>query len=177
MKHRTILLMFALLFVFPASVCAGELRALVIDRDVKGTNVRDRPAGQVVDVIPFAPRNAADALLEQRVVTVAGQEGKWFRVEYDGDKKGWMHGSVLGFCAVSTEDGKAVLKGAPHSLLESGRAVASVPDDARLVLTGVDLATEPGWASVEYVDARGRRISGWLSEQNLSANPYNGCWR
>ena len=177
MKHFSMLILVAQLLAFSLPAHAEGLQALVIDRDVKGANVRNGPSGRVLNVIPFAPPDATDELLERRVVTIVGQEGKWFLVEYDGDKKGWMHGSVLGFCAASTEDGKAKLKAAPQSLLKAGRVVASVPDEARLVLTGVDLATEPGWARVEYVDPQGRRISGWLSRQNLFVNPYNACWR
>lgn len=177
MKQVSILALVALLLAFSRPALSEGLQALVIDRDVKGANVRDSPSGRVINVIPFAPPNAADALLDRHVVTIIGQKGKWFLVKYDRDKKGWMHGSILGFCATSTEDGPAVLDSEPHSLLEQGRNVASIPDYARLMLLGVDLATEPGWAMVEYVDPHGRRISGWLSRQNLFANPYNACWR
>lgn len=178
MKQFSMPFLLALLLALHAPAFAGELSALVIDRDTNGTNVRDRPAGRIIDVIPYAPRNAADALLERRVVTIVRQKGTWLLVEYDGSRTGWMHRSVLGFCAVPSEDGGAVLKSAPHPLQDAGSPVARVPDNARLVLAGdIDLKTEPGWARVEYVDARGRRISGWLSEQNLSANPYNDCWR
>ena len=112
MKHFSMLILVAQLLAFSLPAHAEGLQALVIDRDVKGANVRNGPSGRVINVIPFAPPDATDELLERRVVTIVGQEGKWFLVEYDGYKKGWMHGSVLGFCAASTEDGKAKLKAA-----------------------------------------------------------------
>ena len=148
MKHFSMLILVAQLLAFSLPAHAEGLQALVIDRDVKGANVRNGPSGRVINVIPFAPPDATDELLERRVVTIVGQEGKWFLVEYDGDKKGWMHGSVLGFCAASTEDGKAKLKAAPHSLLKAGRVVASVPDEARLVLTGVGNGTRLGQGGI-----------------------------
>ena len=95
MKHFSMLILVAQLLAFSLPAHAEGLQALVIDRDVKGANVRNGPSGRVINVIPFAPPDATDELLERRVVTIVGQEGKWFLVEYDGDKKGWMHGSVL----------------------------------------------------------------------------------
>ena len=171
------MLIFSLFLATPSAGAVESLQALVIDRDVKGTNVREKPSGKIVDVIPYASPDASDELLEKRVVAITGQSGAWFSVVYAGEKRGWMHRSVIGFCAASSEDGKASLDTAPHSLQEPGKTVVEVPDGARLTLKNIDLKTEPGWAEVEYEQPEGYRVSGWISEQNMSSNVFNGCWR
>lgn len=131
-KRFLAMLIFSFFLAVPSADAVESLQALVIDRDVKGTNVREKPSGKIVDVIPYASPDASDELLEKRVVAITGQSGAWFSVVYAGGKRGWMHRSVLGFCAASSEDGKAALDTAPHSLQEPGKKVAEVPDGARI---------------------------------------------
>ena len=93
---------------------ADAPRVLVVDTDRAGTNVRDAPAGKIVDVIPYASPTSPDSVKERRVVTLLANEGKWFKVAYSGGE-GYVHQSMLGVCTSATEDGDPVLEMTQYS--------------------------------------------------------------
>ena len=113
-----------------APAFAGQPRVLVVDPDRAGTNVRDAPSGSVIDVIPYASPSSPDSVKERRVVRLLANEGKWFKVAYDGGQ-GYVHQSMLGVFASGTEDGNPVLFKAPsQDAMNKGRmltAPARVP--------------------------------------------------
>ena len=77
-------LLFVLGLAVPAFADADTPRVLVVDPDRAGTNVRDAPSGSVIDVIPYASPGSPDSVKERRVVRLLANEGKWFKVAYDG---------------------------------------------------------------------------------------------
>ena len=161
------LCMTLLLLFFASASYAGEggLDMLVVDKDPKGTNVRESPGGKVAHVIPFGGKT--DAAIEMRRVTVTKKDGQWFRVRLADDATGWMHTSVLGTCASGTEDGDPPLYSRPD---DSSREVARLKEGTRLRL----LEVRGDWARVET--ASGAKKSGWMMEQALFSNPHNSCW-
>lgn len=112
---------------------------LVVDKDIKGTNLRDAPSGKVVKVIPSQGNTP-------RMVHASEQTDGWFKVEAMGTE-GWMHGSVLGTCAVPTEDGDPVLSKAPTY---DAPPVASLPSFAPVQPTGF----QDEWLKVHSPDAK-----------------------
>ena len=95
-----------------APALAGQPRVLVVDPDRAGTNVRDATSGSVIDVIPYASPSSPDSVKERRVVRLLANEGKWFKVAYEGGE-GYVHQSMLGVCTGLTEDGNPVLSKSP----------------------------------------------------------------
>lgn len=165
MKKWLLLMVLGLLLPsLPARAGAGGRTwdVLVVDKDPKGTNVRDAPSGRVITVIPF---DAGDG---PRLVRVTGRSGPWFHVATDGTE-GWMHGSVLGLCAVATEDGDPGLSidttGTPSGI--------RIPAGAPLGLLGM----HKEWLRVRYLDAKGNAHDGWLPEQAvvMSENGREAC--
>jgi len=126
---------------------------LIVDKDPKGTNVRDAPGGKVVKVVPFV------SVESPRTVTVDGKSGEWFHVRADGEE-GWMHRSVLGLCSGGTEDGDPSLAKGPS--YDSGQG-PFIPYGTPVGL--LDMKNE--WLKLEYVDARGDVVVGWLPEQAI----------
>lgn len=161
-----IIFVLCLLFALPAFARETRLHMLITDTDPKGTNVRASPGGKVIRVIPYG--GTTDEEVEMRAVIVTGQDKSWFRVILSDDSTGWMHGSVLGSCPAGTEDGDPHLYAVPD---ENSAEVAVITDSVPLAL----LAVQDNWAQVEYVDASGKKIRGWLMEQCLFSNPYNDC--
>lgn len=167
MKPLLLASLFLLLFALPAA--AGDVghswNVLVIDKDPKGTNVRQSPAGNVIKVIPLGNGGTP------RQAQVSGQSGNWFKVEVGG-VTGWMHGSVLGTCAAGTEDGAPALAKSPRNGSPVG---AKIPAGAPVRLLGM----HGPWLHVRYVDAKGGEHDGWLPEQALamSENERDACVR
>ncbi|MFU2207541.1 hypothetical protein [Solidesulfovibrio sp. C21] len=166
---KTLLLASLLLLLFALPATAGDAgrrwNVLVIDKDPKGANVRESPAGKVIKAIPFGNGDTP------RLVQLTGQAADWFNVEVDG-AGGWMHGSMLGTCASATEDGAPSLSKGPH--IDSPLGV-KVPADAPVRLLGM----YKEWLQVRYVDAKGKSHDGWLMEQALaiSENELEHCAR
>ena len=77
MKYLIIPLLL-LLFASSAYAQGGGIDMLVVDKDSKGTNVREAPDGKVTHVIPYGGKT--DAAIEMRLVTVTGRDGQWFHV-------------------------------------------------------------------------------------------------
>ena len=164
-------MLFVLALSVPAHAEENAIMMLVIDKDPKGTNVRDEPGGKVVRVIPGAPKT--DAEIEMRgVEVVRGQKG-WFNVRLADGTEGWMHRSVLGACASATEDGD------PHIFSDpdfSSRSV-QIKDGTRLFFeNGPVMGSNSTWAKMTYVDASGRKATGWMPQECLLSNPYSDCW-
>jgi hypothetical protein len=131
---------------------------LIVDKDVKGTNLRDAPSGKIVKTISFQGG-------KRRMVHASGETDGWFEVNAMGSV-GWMHGSVLGTCAVPTEDGDPVLSKAPAN---DAPAVATLPSFAPLHPTSL----QGEWLKVHYPD--GKKLGdGWLPEQALAMS--EGDW-
>ncbi|MDL2307931.1 SH3 domain-containing protein, partial [Desulfovibrio sp. OttesenSCG-928-C06] len=151
--------LFLLLLVTPAYAQDSGLPLLVTDNDHKGTNVRSAPGGAVIRVLPGVPKTEEE--LEMRAVTATGQEGPWLNVHLYDDSTGWMHASVLGTCASSTEDGEPVMYAEPDDL---SPVVTSVKQDTPLRL----LELRGIWAKVETTGS-GAKKSGWMMEQTLFA--------
>lgn len=155
MKALLLLAALATALPVPPAEAAGEglaWEALVVDKDPKGTNLRESPSGQVVKVIPMKKG--------LRVVKIMGQAADWFNVEVDG-VAGWMHGSVLGSCASATEDGDPSLSRSPRN---DSPSVAKIASGAPVSVLGM----EREWLKVRYVDAKGNRQEGWLPEQAVA---------
>ncbi len=159
---------------------AGNIRMLIVDKDINGTNVRDKPSGKIITTIPFVDPAALSETIETRVVYVTGQKGDWFSVlynsNYEGDannepyenQKGWMHKSVLGTCASATEDGDPYLHAEPD---DSAATTVKVASGTRLTLEGV----QGIWIKVRYPLPGGKGIVGWLPEQAIISNPTPSC--
>lgn len=150
-----------------------RVRALITDRDRKGTNVRAAPAGQIIAVIPYpSPIDMEDGdneELERRVVTLLAERDGWFQVIYDGHKKGWLHKSVLGGYACGTEDGDAHLRARPEY---NASVRATLASDTPLRL----LSVRGAWLKVSCKNRARRSVSGWLPPQCVWANPYRHKW-
>lgn len=155
--------LFYLLLALPAYGQSYFFQAMIIDSDPKGTNVRDSPNGKVVRVIPHEWPEP-----ELRLVVINGQEKDWFKVHLFDDYHGWMHRSVLGTCAVGTEDGDPYLKKEPR---EAAAIVARVKSGTPLDL----LEVRDDWVKVSYADASGKKNEGWLEEQCTLSNPFEDC--
>ncbi len=132
---------------------------LIVDKDIKGTNLRDAPSGKILRTIPFQ-RNTP------RMVHASGEAEGWFKVDAMGSE-GWMHGSVLGTCAVPTEDGDPVLSKGPAY---DAPAVATLPSFAPVQPTGF----QGEWLKVYYPDGKKASSDGWLPEQALAMS--EGDW-
>ena len=167
MKYLIIPLLL-LLFASSAYAQGGGIDMLVVDKDSKGTNVREAPDGKVTHVIPYGGKT--DAAIEMRRVTVTGQDGQWFHVRLADKSTGWMHASVLGSCASSTEDGEPYMYAQPD---DSSPTVARLKEGTRLRL--LELGQAQGWYKVET--ASGAKKSGWMMRHTLVPNPYNTCWK
>lgn len=158
-------LLFGLLLVFLAfsgfAVAAEKpgdtavLTAVIIDKDPKGTNLRDAPKGKVVYTIPLKPKNEMERFAE-----VYEQRGEWFRVTIaEGERAGWLHNSVLGLRGGATEDGPCSL----HKTPSYDAAVVFKPKKAvPLQLIGIN---PDHWLQVRYTDGKGTRFEGWVPEQ------------
>ena len=160
-----------------APACAGQPWVLVVDPDRAGTNVRDAPSGSVIDVIPYASPGSPASVKERRVVRLLANEGKWFKVAYDGDE-GYVHQSMLGVCASGTEDGNPVLFKAPsQDAMSKGR----IADGTRA--RPLAFFVEDGgraWLKVEILEGPSKGAAGWLIEKTFLAVPYEedlNCWR
>ena len=157
---RIFFLLFAALLVLPTAAVAGDqpvMQAKIIDKDPKGTNLRDAPSGKVVYTVPFKPEDE----LEREAVAIRGKKGQWFEVELESGKSGWMHSSVLGLRGGATEDGPCTLMQSPS---EKAKAVIKPKEDAVLQL--LDYSAEKGlWIKVRYTDAKGVKHDGWVPEQ------------
>ncbi len=160
------------MLLFPAFVQAERLHMLIIDRDATGTNVRESPAGRIVETIPTVTAHSDNAAIARRSVDVTGQKGEWFSVTYGEGKKGWMHQSVLGTCASPTEEGVPPLFAEPRA---RAKILTMVPDMTRLSLRGIAYQDQMNWAKVSCTIA-GRNYIGWLPEQCMFSNPYSSCW-
>ncbi len=161
MKFLVLFAALALLLpAFPVQAQDFSARVLVVDKDPKGTNVRDTPSGKVVHVIPQA---------DMRLATVSASRKGWFKVQADG-ASGWMHGSVLGICASGTEDGDPSLIKNPDNQSPPLLRIAQGSPVSLLALQG-------RWLKVRYVDAKGTKHDGWLPEQvfTLSENGMEEC--
>lgn len=132
---------------------------LVVDKDPKGTNVRDAPSGNVIKVLPFK-RNTI------RMVEASEETDGWFRVDAMGTD-GWMHGSVLGICAEATEDGDPGLNRAPTW---DSRPVAIIRPGSPVRPIGM----KDEWLKVRDPASRKGFSDGWLPEQALTAG--EGAW-
>jgi len=150
----------AALLLLPTAATAGDqpvMQVKIIDKDPKGTNLRDAPSGKVIYTVPFKPENE----LERATVVIQGKKGQWFKVELDDGKSGWMHSSVLGLRSGATEDGPCTLRQSPS---EKARAVIRPGEDAVLQL--IDYTTEKEfWIKVRHTDAKGVQHDGWVPEQ------------
>lgn len=157
---------FFLLFFFLTPVpLAGAISAGVHDSDPKGANVREAPSrkGNIVNIVKYP---AAEDELYSRRVMVEGQNGEWFNVTLQDASRGWMHKSILGFCAGSMENGPCVLRAEPD---ERARTLVTLPEGARL---GFEGAREE-WIRVSYRDKDGKTVAGWLPER--CATPSGVC--
>jgi hypothetical protein len=153
-------LLLATLLVLPTAAVAGDktvMQVKIIDKDPKGTNLRNAPSGKVVYTVPFKPKDE----LERDSVAIRGKKGQWFEVELEGGKSGWMHSSVLGLRGGATEDGPCTLMQSPS---EKAKAVITPGGDAVLQL--LDYTTEKEfWIKVRYTNAKGVKHDGWVPEQ------------
>ena len=164
-------LLLALGLAVPA--LAGQPRVLVVDPDRAGTNVRDAPSGRVIDVIPYASPGSPASVKERRVVRLLANEGKWFKVAYDGGQ-GYVHQSMLGVCTTATEDGNPVLFKAPRDGAKSmGRIAAGTRARPLAFFVAEDGAD---WLNVEILEGPRKGATGWLSNGSFFANPYESCW-
>lgn len=158
--RRFFSLLLAALLVLPYAALAGDqpiMTVKIIDKDPKGTNVRDAPSGKVVYTVPFKPKDES----ERDSVAIRSKKGQWFEVELESGKTGWMHGSILGLRSGATEDGPCTLMQSPS---EKAKAVITPGEDAVLQL--LDYTTENTlWIKVRYTDAKGVKHDGWVPEQ------------
>lgn len=160
MKTLLPLMTLVLLLPVPAADAADRTwTLLVVDKDPKGTNVRDAPSGKVIKVLPYR-RNAA------RMVEASEETDGWFRVDAMGTD-GWMHGSVLGICAEATEDGDPGLSKAPTW---DAPPVAIVPAGSPVRPIGM----KDEWLKVRDPAGRKGFSDGWLPEQALTGS--EGGW-
>ena len=156
-----------------APAFADQPWVLVVDPDRAGTNVRDAPSGRVIDVIPYASPSSPQSVKLRRMVTVLANEGKWFKVAYDGGQ-GYVHQSMLGVCATPTEDGDAVLFKAPRDGAKSMGRIAAGTRARPLAFF-----MEEGrfaWLNVEILEGPRKGATGWLFETSFYANP-DECWK
>lgn len=155
---KKLLFMLALTLPLPALAAHAQdqrvWELLVVDKDPKGTNVRDAPSGKIRTTIA---NSGTDAL---RLVSASGASKGWIKVEANG-QNGWMHSSVLGICSSATEDGEPRLHKGPQDDAGFG---APLPYGS--LLTPLDM--KGTWLKVRYVDAKGKAYEGWLPEQTLS---------
>lgn len=164
MKRLLPLLLVAFL-ALPAIAFAGDesqdgktyLRAQIIDKDPKGTNLRDAPKGKVIYTVALKPKDESE-----RVVSVLGQQGEWFQVTLgESEHTGWMHSSVLGVNGTA-EDGYCPLKKIPN---EGAPVVIKPKEGAVLQLIGFSEAPDGVWIMVRYTDAKGAKHEGWIPQQ------------
>lgn len=156
----------------PAHAEENVIRMLVTDKDPKGTNVRNDPGGKIVRVIPGNPKT--DEEIEMRAVDVLRGQKEWFLVRLHDGAEGWMHRSVLGSCASSTEDGLPHIFSEPDFFSRSVEVKESTPLNFEY---GPVMASNSIWAKMSYTDASGRKVTGWVPRECLFSNPYNDCRR
>ncbi|MBO4296642.1 MAG: SH3 domain-containing protein [Desulfovibrio sp.] len=157
----------------PAFADYDAPHVLVVDPDRAGTNVRDAPSGRVIDVIPYVSPSSPDSVKKRRAVTLLANEGKWFKVAYDGGQ-GYVHQSMLGVCTTATEDGNPVLFKAPRDGAKSmGRIAAGTRARPLAFFVAEDGAD---WLNVEILEGPRKGATGWLSNGSFFANPYESCW-
>ncbi len=134
------------------------LRAMIIDKDPNGTNLRDAPKGKVVYTIPLKPKDEME-----RLVDVYEQKGDWFRVTIaESDRGGWMHSSVLGLRGGSAEDGPCPFTNTPSY---DGKTVFRPKGDGVLQLLGITRIDDQPWFLVRHTDAKNVKHEGWLPQQ------------
>lgn len=163
-------LLFVLAVVIPARAEENSIRMLVIDKDPKGTNVRDEPGGKVARVIPN--NGKTDEEIETRAVEVLLGQKDWFQVRLSDGSEGWMHRSVLGSCASGTEDGPPHIYSTPDSFSKYVTVKEGTPLNFEY---GPVMAANTVWAKMSYTDPSGRKVTGWIPRECLFSNPHNDC--
>lgn len=143
--------------------------ALIIDKDPKGTNVRDKPGGKVIATVALTPKKEdGEVDMDGRHVRLLEKEGAWYRVVVaqgrPDEVQGWMHESVLGSKAGATEDGECHIYPKPD---DSAKAIAEVPMETLMQLLDIG----DGWRKLSYTHG-GKKIVGWMPEQCLDNNPW-----
>ena len=167
---KNLFLLFSAVFLaFFAAPCLAEVSpvpALVSDADTAGTNLRAAPSGEVLGVLPFSTG--------PRIVRVLESKKGWFRVcpfpieEYEIEgastvpAEGWMHGSVLAFCACASEDGAPWLYVSPRWNADSD---ITVPEDTPLR----PLERKGEWLKVR-TSQNGKSVERWVNEQQVCAS-------
>lgn len=114
----------------------------VIDPDPDGTNVREKPDGRIIKVIPYGGKTT-DALSKRRVMVI-GQDKAWFQVRLDDGTIGWMHRSVLGPLADAAKD--AVAPQAPGRE-NTAPAGPTAEDFAKVLAEELEAATQKSAAA------------------------------
>ena len=161
---------FVLALAIPAHAEENAIRMLIIDKDPKGTNVREEPNGKVVRVIPSGGKT--DDEIEMRAVAVLYGQQDWFKVRLSDESEGWMHRSVLGSCSSGTEDGNPHIFADPDSFSKS---VEFAQDTPLAFEYGPVMASRTIWAKMSYTDRSGKKVTGWIPRECLFSNPHNDC--
>ncbi len=142
-----VMLPFSLAYALPAGVTEAE-----------NANVRAQ-ATSAADIVYVYEYFDNSDLLYNRRAQLFEQKGDWFRVGLPTGNEGWMHKSLLGFCAGYARDTSCVMRKRPT---ESAPKMDTVKAGTQLALEELS----EGWARVSYTK-NGKKMDGWMSEYCL----------
>ncbi len=172
----TIILLLGLMFVSVVSAQTVEAdcehSAWVIDKDVNGLNVRDKPSinGKIIDTLKYA----ADDDDKIVTVTITGYSNGWVKIskaetvggneEFSGI--GWISAKMV---TVSTQrkDGNSEKSVAIYARPDAkSKKVGTIPNEVDVEIVGFDCF---GF-KVKY-----KKQTGWLSTFDMCGNPVTTC--
>lgn len=160
---RAIIAILLVFFLCPVSFANEGVITGVVDSDPNGANVRAAPSRDAAIVVVLAQPDEPEDMYARRV-TVTGGKGAWFNVTLPDGKTGWMHKSILGFCAGAGENGPCALSARPDN---KAAPLGSVPPGAAMSLEEV----AGQWARVSYAGKDGKTVTGWLPARCLAPSP------
>ena len=147
--------------------CAASLDVYLNDPALSGTNIRNKPKG---DVIKKLIREDEDSHF---FITVTESKEGWFKIEAVEDMEGavemdytsaWIHGSVLGIDTRNYGGEVVVMYKEPY---EYSKEVGGLKEQSY----GLSVLEICG----DWVKIKSNELEGWVNEEWLCGNPLTTC--
>jgi len=142
----------------------------IIDKDPKGTNVRNQPGvnGKIIATLPHKS-NADDDLI---TVYITGYSNGWLRIglaeTINGDSVfddiGWISAKMV---VTGTKGSKNYMSPVNlYSQPNTKRKIGTVPAEVNVQIVGFSC----GWVKISY-----QKKTGWIRTENICGNPVTTC--
>lgn len=145
------------------SECGCSVEAYIDDRDTTGTNLRDAPKGKVIAVLHPSREDVGTIGLD-----IDCSRDNWLRVSDNLGQRGWIFSGLMKMGTRNYDQSDIKLFAKPDTL----SAVSGV-------LTGESEVTvracKGAWAHIEFKNAAGRVVKGWLRPDMQCASPVTNC--